>query len=220
MPDYFTVLPHGARIPKGVRNRAFLWTDNWNDWWEFTTMYVLVVFDEAGEEHRVGEVKIGQFGMQPEQRRANLDQTFDELGEEFFSLGQDTSYYEKLNEFGPERRDRILRGLRDVARDQELFVRALDEKVMGVSLLRGVTRATVQGQFARLATGGARLSRYAFQYQTPIGRPKGGGSGARVRCGAGIHAADEHSCADRPQWCRQDLVTGQDVPIVGREAAG
>ncbi|MGJ0485137.1 MAG: AAA family ATPase [Methylomicrobium sp.] len=167
MSKFFTVLPHGRRVPAGARSKAYLLTDNWDDWFTYNTMYVLIVFDQHGEEFRAGEVKIGQLGMKVGQRRPSIPEEFDELGEEFFSLGQDDSYYDKLNELGPELRDRILRDLRDLALDQDRFIRALDEKVTGVSLLRSVTRATVQGQFSRLAKGGVRLSRYKFTYTTP-----------------------------------------------------
>jgi ABC-type multidrug transport system ATPase subunit len=163
----FTVLPNGSRIPPGARLKAFLIEDNWDDWFKYSTLYSLVICDADGERIGVGGVKIGQFEMSSGQRRPNIPDRFEELGEEFFSLGQDDSYYEKLNELGPELRDQILRGLRDVAVDQDLFQRALDEKVTGVSLLRSVTRATVQGQFTRLARGGARLSRYEFTYTAP-----------------------------------------------------
>lgn len=60
-----------------------------------------------------------------------------------------------------------------MALDQDRFQRSLNEKVTGVSLLRSVTRATVQGQYSRLARGGARLSRYEFVYAAPkVGRSK------------------------------------------------
>lgn len=167
MPKFFTVLPNGRRAPAGVRSKAYLLTDNWNDWFTYNTMYALIVFDQDGAEFYAGEVKIGQLAMGNEQRRPNIPVEFDELGEEFFSLGQDDSYYEKLNELGPELRDRILRSLRDIALDQDRFVRVLGEKVTGVSLLRSVNRATVQGQFSRLAKGGARLSKYEFTYIAP-----------------------------------------------------
>lgn len=167
MPSSFTVLPHGRRVPAGAQSKAYLLTDNWDDWFTFSTMYMLIVFDQDGKEFRAGEVKIGQLAMADGQRRPSIPEEFDALGEEFFSLGQDDSYYEKLNELGPELRDQILRGLRDLALDQDRFVWALNEKVTGVSLLRSVSRATVQGQFSRLAKGGARLSRYEFTYSTP-----------------------------------------------------
>lgn len=164
---FFRVLPHRVHPPQGAKARAYLLTDNWDDWFTYNTMYTLIVYDGEGAEFIAGGVKIGQFNMKESQSRAAIPKEFDHLGEEFFSLGQDDSYYEKLNELGPELRDRVLRGLRDVALDQDHFQRALDEKVTGVSLLRSVTRATVQGQFARLARGGARLSRYEFEYTAP-----------------------------------------------------
>nr|WP_278502650.1 hypothetical protein [Brucella intermedia] len=142
-------------------------TDNWDDWFKYNTLYQLVVFDGEKSRHDIGGVKIGQFKMQKEQRRPALPAEFDELGEEFFSLGQDDSYYEDLNKFGDEARDFILRGLRDMAFDIDRFQRAREESVTGVSLLRSVTPATVQGQFSRISRGGARLSKYHFSYTAP-----------------------------------------------------
>lgn len=167
MQRFFTVVPHGQRAPAVEGEAAFLLTDNWDDWFTYSTMYSLLVQDALGTRHHVGSVKIGQVGMAADQRRPALDVTFDELGEEFFSVGQDDTYYEKLNELGSDLRDRVLRGLGDIAFDSQRFERALKEKVTGVSLFRSVTRATVQGQYARLAQGGARLSRYEFTYTEP-----------------------------------------------------
>ncbi|WOH57767.1 AAA family ATPase [Bradyrhizobium sp. BWC-3-1] len=121
----------------------------------------------CGERHDIGGVKIGEFGMAENQRRPDIPTSFDELDQRFFSLGQDDSYYDDLNNLGPEMRDRILHGLRDVALDPELFERALDEKVTGTSLLRSVSPATVRGQFHRMARGGVRLTRYEFSYTAP-----------------------------------------------------
>ena len=129
-------------------------------------MYYLVVVDAAGERHDIGSVKIGKFGM-AEGSRTEVPDQFDVLDEEYFSLGQDDTYYERLHDQGSEVRDTVLAALRDVAADIDLFDRALGEKVMGVSLLRSVTPASVRGQFARLARGGARLSSFAFSYQAP-----------------------------------------------------
>ena len=120
-----------------------------------------------GRKASIGGVKIGQFAMEAGQRRAAVPDSFDELDERFFSLGQDDSYYENLNELGSGLRDVVLRGLRDIALDQQLFKRARSESVTGMSLLRSVTPATVQGQFRRLARGEARLSRYEFSYTGP-----------------------------------------------------
>jgi predicted ATPase len=167
MRKFFTVLPHGQRVPAVDGESAFLLTDNWDDWFTYNTMYTLVVQDARGTQHHIGSVKIGEVGMAPNQRRPALEPTFDALGEQFFSVGQDDTYYENLNELGALIRDRVLRGLRDMALDPQSFEMALKEKVTGVSLLRSVTRTTIQGQYARLAQGGARLSRYRFSYSGP-----------------------------------------------------
>jgi len=164
---FFKVLSNKANIPHAARNQAFLREDNWNDWFTYSTMYTLSYFDYAKEEHIIGSVKIGQFGMEKEQNSAAIPENFDYLDEEFFSVGQDESYYGDLNSLGEGIRDRILSGLNDFALNQELFSRALTEKVTGESLLRGVAPATVRGQFRRMATGGARLSEYRFSYTAP-----------------------------------------------------
>ncbi len=164
---FFTLVGGFGRALDGAQPRAFLITDNWDDWFKFNTLYTLYVVDAEGERHSIGGVKIGQFAMEVGQRCAAVPDTFDELDERFFSLGQDDSYYANLNELGPELRDTVLRGLRDMALDQELFRRALPESVTGESLLRFVTPATVLGQFRRLARGEARLSQYAFSYTAP-----------------------------------------------------
>lgn len=161
---YFRVLPVGTRPSAQARNRAYLLTDNWDDWFKFSTLYTLVIYDEDGERHSIGGVKIGQFAMTDDQRRPNIPDDFDELDDRFFSLGQDDSYYDALNAIGSDIRDRVLNSLRDVANDPNLFERALNEKVTGTSLLRSVDRSTVIGQFHRMAQGGARLTNYEFSY--------------------------------------------------------
>ncbi len=165
--NFFKVLPSNASLPSSAKSKAILLTDEWNDWYKYKTQYTLFVFDEDGAKHTIGSVKIGQFGMKEGQLRPDLPEEFDDLGTEFFSLGQDDSYYENLNSLGPRLREQILLGLRDVALDLGHFERALEEKVTGVSLLRYVTQGAVRGQFNRMAKGGARLSRYEFTYKGP-----------------------------------------------------
>jgi hypothetical protein len=78
---------------------------------------------------------------------------FTKLGDHLFSLGQDDSYYERLNNLGVDACRSILESLNDVAWNLELSGRALDETVTGVSLLRSVPKATVRNQFHRMAHG-------------------------------------------------------------------
>jgi hypothetical protein len=160
---FFTVVPSGRSL-HSTAPAAFLITDDWDDWFEFSTLFTLVLFDEHGTRHTIGGVKIGQFGMARDQRRPKLPSTFNALEESFFSLGQDETYYEALNSAGHDVRDRVLAGLRDIASDAALLDKALEERVTQVSLLRFVSLVTVRGQFRRLARGDARLTPYDFEY--------------------------------------------------------
>src|SRR5690349_4058895 len=122
---FFSILSNGIGLPAHAQSKAFLLTDNWDDWFKYNTLYSLILFDQEGVRHIIGGVKIGQFSMDEGQRRAAIPERFNELDEVFFSLGQDDSYYERLNTLGADFREKVLRGLRDVAFDRELFVRAL-----------------------------------------------------------------------------------------------
>jgi predicted ATPase len=165
------------RLSAGISNSpnlAFLVVDDWDDWFRYSTMYTLIIFDGKGVRHRVGSVKIGQFEMDAEQRRPKLEPIFETLDENFFSLGQDVTYYEQLNELGAEIRDEVLLALQDIPfNEPDRFEQVLKERVTTVSLLRSVTQSTVKEQFRRIARGGARLSKYSFAYDAPSpGRSK------------------------------------------------
>jgi hypothetical protein len=162
----FSILPWRTAISSGLRSQAVLFTDNWDDW-TFKTLLHLTYVDPEGGKTDVGQVKIAKFGMGQGKARTELPGTFESLGDDHFSLGQEDSYYEKLNGLGEDVRDAILDGLKDLAADLDRLDRALDERVTGVSLLRSVPLASVRGQFHRLTQGGARLSRFDFSYTLP-----------------------------------------------------
>jgi predicted ATPase len=152
--------------PGEERNLFFLYHTDWNDWFRFRTLFFLYYFDQNGDKHEIGSVKIASFNMG--RRGATiLDPEFDTLSDEFFSVGQDESYYADLNALGDETRDKILNALNDVAKNETLLARALPEDVMQQSLLRDVTAYTVQGQFRRLTIGGEVLTPYDFSYLPP-----------------------------------------------------
>ena len=146
---------------------AFLLVDNWNDWYIYTTTYVLILFDPGGQRHNLGSVKIGQFGMTKDDSRPNIPGQFEALDERFFSLGQDADYYERAMNLGPGIARQLMTALRDVVADPNLYHRAKNEEVMGMSLMRSVNERTLRGQFRRIFSGGDRLSEYAFEYLGP-----------------------------------------------------
>ena len=140
--------------------------DNWDDFHYKTTMYA-TYFDSLGRKFNLGTVKIGMRGMESGWIRNYIAKEFVRLPEGFFSLGQSEDYYEAVTRMGDVLRRELLSGLQDVAFDTELFRKYREERVMQDSLLRDVTSFEVNGQFHRMALGGARLTRYAFTYRAP-----------------------------------------------------
>jgi hypothetical protein len=144
-------------------SHVILSSTHWNDWFKWETLFIAYYVDGEKTVHKIGEVKIAEFNMNSG-TTVLPEGPFDKLPDTFFSLGQDDSYYDNLNILGPSVRDEILAGLRDIAKDLDLFDRVLNETVTQRSLLRYVSDVTVRGQFNRICQGGARLSRYEFSY--------------------------------------------------------
>ncbi len=168
---FFTVIEWSNQIPSGVRERAFLREDNWDDWGKYRTLFQLIVIDEDGKRHEAGDVKIGQKGLNPNNsispgsRAPSLPTSFDSLPEEFFSLGQDENYYETINLLPQALRAHVLDGLNDCALNLSLFEKIRGEYVTTESLLRSVAIESVRTRFHRLACGDARLTEFNLQYR-------------------------------------------------------
>ena len=146
---------------------VILYHSNWDDWFTYNTLYSVVYFDNVGNVFEVGSIKVGQFNMELDQRTPYLPEDFEKLDNSFFSLGQDSSYYENLNEIGDSFRKIMLESLNDLAYNKDLYNRALNEIVTATSLLRDVSQLSVEGQFRNLAYGNSDLTQYNFQYHYP-----------------------------------------------------
>lgn len=163
----FRVVDRRVALPAGLKSTAYLIIDHWDDWFRFSTMYQLVIFDELGKLEEIGSLKIGQLEMPDSQRRPDIPVEFPTLEKRFFSLGQDETYYENLKNLGETTRLQVLTALRDISLDLELFEQVKGLEVTQRSLLRHVSIRSVLGQFNRLARGGARLSEFRFAYKAP-----------------------------------------------------
>lgn len=178
-PFVFHILPPKGIIPSSEKNCAFLEQDNWDDWGKYSTQFFLTIVDDEGQYHQIGVLKIGQIGLKagtsvlPGQRKPDIPKSFERVGKDFFSLGQEAEYYENLNKLSDPLRKLILASLRDVAFDKKIWNETKKEVVTGESLLRQVSAETVEGQYRRMALGGARLTPYKFKWQKPIGSGAG-----------------------------------------------
>lgn len=151
-------------------NIVYLIKDSWDDWFEFNTTYYLYYDNEEAIRKNIGSIKIGQMNMLSPQRRADLPDSFEQLGEKFFSLGQSAEYYEALNEIDYEIGSDILQCLNDIAYDLELLEKVKNERVTKISLLREISINEIKGQFNRIAYGGVKLTPFNFEFIPP--KPK------------------------------------------------
>ena len=162
----FVVLPTKAkRVPSEGCKTGYLWTDQWDDWFTYSTMYYLTYFDGAAEKHEIGQVKIGQFNWRSKQRRPDIPEEFKRLPRSFFSLGQDIDYYKALMQIAEKERAAIFKALRDVANDEALYIRALQEQVMTESLMRSAGPRKVEIQYRAVLRDGVELTPFKFSYR-------------------------------------------------------
>jgi predicted ATPase len=150
-------------------NQMYLVIDSWDDWFRYRTMYNLVYIDKEQTKHFIGNVKIGEVGL--ESGRPKIPSEFYKLDKNFFSLGQDESYYEALKRLGDEIRTNVLSALNDIAYNKDCYNLAIKESVTKESLMRGVANLSVTGQYRRLAHGGVKLTKYKFTYRTNQDQP-------------------------------------------------
>lgn len=153
---------------------VYLFDSDWDDY-SFQTIFQAVYLDWSGTRRPIGSLKIGQYGLQPHRGpnppagfgRPALPTEFPELDRNvFFSLGQDSTYYENINQLDAEVRgfrERYLGAVNDIP-FRGLLVDVLGERVMQRSLLRTVSVATVRDQFTRLARGDSGLVRYNLHF--------------------------------------------------------
>ncbi|MEU8251772.1 hypothetical protein [Nonomuraea sp. NPDC048916] len=129
----FVALPSRQRPSQRGDEELILVPDSWDDY-GFKTLFDLYYRDRAQNLHEVGQVKIGTESLAS--ARPPVPTGFVQLGDEFFSLGQDDTYYEKLAKL--EIREYVLTALRDIALDEQIFASAISHEVTTVSLFRSV----------------------------------------------------------------------------------
>ena len=162
----FRVYSRPWDVPNSATARGCLVVDTWDDF-GFKTLFNLIVFDEASKKHEIGYVKIGRFGMVKSHFSTGIPKSFTQLEDDYFSLGQDDSYYAYLGKLPEWIKSMVLIGLRDVVADPNIWAKAKEEEVTITSLLRGITQRSVEKQYRRLVHGGARLTEYDFTYTAP-----------------------------------------------------
>jgi len=147
-----------------TRNAGILIRDNWDDHGHKTS-FDLTIYDAEGNEFEIGYVKISLTGLGTRSGFTELDDRFATLEDGYFSLGQNDTYYENLNQFADKHRILILDSLRDVAFREEYYEQLEAEPVKDDSLFRTIS-AYEFDQFKRIAQGKPRLTPFRFSFQS------------------------------------------------------
>lgn len=145
------------------KNTVYLLLDSWDDWFTYSTLFNVFYVNDDGDRIRLYGVKIGQ---KNQGRSPLLPDEFNQLNDNYFSLGASVDYYENLKTINPngDFREKILISLNDIAYDLDKYEMVKEYDVTKVSLMRDKTESMIKGQYHRMATGGARLTDYTFSF--------------------------------------------------------
>lgn len=160
----FTVIEKHAELPseKLGPEDCYLLRDNWDDY-HYKTSFSLFVPDKAGRLENVGLVKIAKKNQGT--GFTDLPKTFSSLGDEYFSLGQSSQYYQSISK--KKFASKLFKSINDLAYSEDPLERVIDEDVVQASILRNVATSTILGQFKRIIGGGQEKIPYHFIYRSP-----------------------------------------------------
>lgn len=158
------VINRKSSIPTNVPDRIILVRDDWDDF-GFKTLFKLIYIDIDKNIQSIEYVNIGFYGQKEIDIVLSGITELETLGKNYFSLGQGENYYTRLNELGEIKRNEILKGLNDIAKNPSIYEKAILENVTKVSFLRNLRSSIITSQYRRIANGGARLTSYKFSYE-------------------------------------------------------
>ncbi|MFP1132928.1 ATP-dependent nuclease [Asticcacaulis sp. W401b] len=142
--------------------------NRWNDY-GYETLFRVTIYTANGVGREIGDVKIGRYGYltTDPKMRTELRGVSPGLGDKYFSVGQEDSYYDRLRELGPDIWQSYAAAIRDIPLldlNRDLLQR---EEVFRVSLTR-FPSALHAADFAQDAIGEPRQRFSAFQFKTQL----------------------------------------------------
>ncbi len=158
----FCVLSRNDLIPSSGNNTVYLRIDHWNDY-SFVTMFFMSLYDENGNYHEIGNIKIGFKGQTTETPTySKLPNEFEKVDDEFFSVGQYIDFYRNMALL-PNGKN-ILDALKDIVVQPDIIEGITEEDVFSTSLLRGGSLSVLKGQYARVFNGQPVLTDFKFKF--------------------------------------------------------
>lgn len=149
-------------IPKNIGNNVFLIASHGWDDYTYKTSFVLYYKNESGEIIEIGGLKLMKKGVK--NTSEVLEDSFYSLSDDFCSLGQDVSYYAKMNQLFKSKSYMYLRALRDAAVFSKIYEEFENDEVFRTSLFRDniAEKALREGRF--IINGREMEEAYAFSY--------------------------------------------------------
>lgn len=156
---------------------VYLIYDHWDDYHYCTTFHAYYKNPNSTLVEAIGKVKIGCISLsskvnQGETRNGYSSYSikelistneFIELTDEFFSLGQDITYYKNVNKIWGDNNTKYYECMKDLAYDIQRFSKLYDIREASLinSLLRTIYKSNID-QFHRVTKGQAELTDYSF----------------------------------------------------------
>ncbi|MEI8273491.1 MAG: AAA family ATPase [Paludibacter sp.] len=150
-----------SAIRQKITKDYFLLTKNgWNDYWEYSTLYFLQYIGNNGNRIDIGQVKI----LDKNNGETKLPELFEELENNFASLGQDLNYYYILKENFEENFEEILSALNDLAFNPPILEDFEDERGLRISLTRSSEAAKNLKHAHKIINGIDYKTNFNFSY--------------------------------------------------------
>lgn len=165
--------------------------DNWNDY-SYKTQYFISYYDKECQKKFESQVKIIvddemksliNNGADEYNYHSFVPLKFNRLESGFYSVGAGESYYEKLSSIDSDIREAILTALNDIAFNVSLFEKIQSTKlqVFSVSLMREYNETDFSNRIVRIASGGAILTDFDFEFNYYLNENKKTSVIAQVR---------------------------------------
>lgn len=124
-----------------IKESFFLKNNTWDDY-SYETTYKLFYIDKEKVLLDIGTVKIAKSDLKHHVRPLKNGRV-EVLPENIFSLGQDESYYSILRDLPNKSGERLLAALKDIAFDNETWIKNKDSQALHDSLQRSLTNLDV-----------------------------------------------------------------------------
>lgn len=146
--------------------------DNWDDF-GYSTLFDVYFFDVSGKRVEIGQVKVIRRGQEKGTHAEMPESPFEQLGEEYCSVGQGQDYYEALYSIPSDVREAYLIGVRDCAFNLAILHEFEAEDAFTTSVLRSVRKSDIPSVFRNILYGNATLTRFNFAFRLPSGLDDG-----------------------------------------------